>query len=180
MPLLERIAPPIDLASAYVELGGAQFLAGDKTGAVATLNQAVKASPLNARALFLRARAKESSGQTDGAVSDYSLAARTAFANTQDLASGEGHLYRGILLYRRKAFEQAEDEFSSALNFAIPADLRADAVGWRRMSAVAGGSCGVGRKYLEEALPKVSPYFPGDEARALMSSCETSARAIRH
>jgi tetratricopeptide (TPR) repeat protein len=177
MPLLERLGPPVQLASAYTELGGAQLLAGDKAGAVTTLTQAVKAAPLDSRALYLRARAKDSLGQADAAITDYSLAARTAFANSQDQGSGEGHLYRGILLYRRKSLEQAEEEFSSALNFEIPADLRADAVAWRRMAAVAEGSCGPGRTYLEEALPKVSPYFPSDEARTLMNSCETSARA---
>jgi tetratricopeptide (TPR) repeat protein len=176
LPLLERIAPPVDLARAYTELGGAQFLAGDRAGAIVTLNQAVKAAPLNARALFLRARAKDASGQGDAAIADYSLATRTAFANAQDLASGEGHLYRGIMLYRRKQFDRAEDEFSSSLSFEIPADLRADAVAWRRMAAVAGGSCAGGRRYLEEALPKVSPYFPAEEARTLMAACESSAR----
>jgi tetratricopeptide (TPR) repeat protein len=174
-PLLVRIAPPVDLAAAYTELGGSQFLAGDKTGAIATLNQAVKAAPASARALFLRARAKESTGQSDSAIADYSLAARTAFADAKD-SSGEGHLYRGILLYRRKSYVQAEDEFSNALNFEITADQRADAVAWRRLSAVAEGSCGAGRKYLEDALPKASPYFPTNEALALMTSCETSAR----
>jgi tetratricopeptide (TPR) repeat protein len=173
-PLMERIAPPIDLAGAYTELGGAQFVAGDKAGAIATLNQAVKVAPMNARALFLRARARDAAGQPDAAISDYSLAARTALANPQE--SGEGHLYRGILLYRRKALEQAEEEFSNALNFEISADLRADAIAWRRLSAVAEGSCGPGRKYLEEALPAASPFFPTSEALTLMTACDTSAR----
>jgi tetratricopeptide (TPR) repeat protein len=176
-PLLERIGPPADLAAAYTELGGAQLLSGDRTGAIATLNQAVKAAPLDARAFFLRARARDLEGQSDAAIADYSVASRTAFANTQDQSSGEGHLYRGILLYRRRSFEQAEDEFSSALNFEITADLRSDAVAWRRMSAVAEGSCGPGRKYLEEALPSASPYFPSDEARALLGACDSTARA---
>jgi tetratricopeptide (TPR) repeat protein len=126
--------------------------------------------------LFLRARAKDMSGQTDGAIADYSLAARTALAKAQDLSSGDGHLYRGIMLYRRKDFARAEDEFSSALNFAIPAELRADAVAWRRMAAVAGGSCAGGRHYLEEALPQASPWFPADEARTLMAACQSSSR----
>ena len=95
MPPLERLGPPVQLASSYTELGGAQLLAGDKAGAVTTLTQAVKAAPLDSRALFLRARAKDSLGQADAAITDYSLAARTAFANSQDQGSGEGHLYRG-------------------------------------------------------------------------------------
>ena len=59
----------------------------------------------------------------------------------------------------------------SALNFAIAAPLRADAVAWRRLSAVAGGSCDAGRRYLEEALPAASPYFPRQEARDAMAAC---------
>ena len=57
--------------------------------------------------------------------------ARMAFAGARDLASGEAHLYRGVLLYRRKNFARAEGEFASALNFEIPDALRADARAWR-------------------------------------------------
>lgn len=174
-PLLERIAPPVNLELAYTDLGGAQFAAGHTAGALATLNQAVKESPDNARALFLRARAEETAGRREAALADYSLASRTAFANAKDMASGEAHLYRGILLYRRKAYSQAEDEFSSALNFAIPADQRADAVAWRRLAAVEEGSCETGPRYLEEALAAVSPYFPKAEARDAVAACNSTA-----
>ncbi len=128
-------------------------------------------SPSNSRALYLRARAEDAAGQNEAALADYNLASRTAFANARDLASGEAHLYRGILLFRRKQYRGAEDEFSSALNFSIAASLRADAVAWRRLSAVAEGSCDAGIRYLEEALPSASPYFPRQEARSFMSAC---------
>jgi len=170
-PLLDHIAPPADLGEAEADLGGAQLLAGDAAGAIATLDAAVKQAPNDARALYLRARAKEAAARTDAAMADYSLASRTAFANARELASGEGHLYRGILLYRRHEYDQAEDEFASALNFEIPDGLRGDAGAWRRLAAVAGGSCGASRDYLERSLAGVTPYFPKAEARTAIAAC---------
>lgn len=176
-PVLARITPPVDMSAAYTELGGAQLLAGHADAAIASLTQAAKENPANARAVYLRARAQEIAGHPDAALADYNLASRTAFANAKDLASGEAHLYRGILLYRRKQFEPAEDEFSSALSFDIPESLRAEANAWRRLAAVAGGSCGASRGALEQALGGVSPYFPKDDARAAIAACSaTSAR----
>ena len=131
----------------------------------------VRVAPESARALYLRACAHEIAGQAEAALADYNLASRTAFAKAADLASGEAHLYRGILLYRRKEYSHAEDEFSSALNFEIPGGLRADAVAWRHLAAVAGGSCDASRQRLEQSLAAASPYFPKAEARTLMGSC---------
>jgi len=168
---LGRLAPRPDLPSELIELGGAQLLGGDARAAIATLDEAVRTAPESARALFLRARARETAGQTEAALSDYNLASRTAFASAADLASGEAHLYRGILLYRRKDYSHAEDEFSSALNFEIPGGLRADAVAWRHLAAVAAGSCATSRQYLERSLAAASPYFPKAEARNLMALC---------
>jgi tetratricopeptide (TPR) repeat protein len=179
IPLQERFGPPVNLSDALADLGGAQVLAGDSAGAVATLNQAVRHDPKNARALYLRARAEDAAGRGDQAIADYNLAARNALAKATDEGSGEAHLYRGIAFYRRKDFTKAEDEFNNALSFEIPPSIRADAVAWRRLSAVAGGSCEVGRKYLEEALPSVSPYFPRDEARATMRACAPVSTAQR-
>ena len=170
---LQGLEPRPDLATAWADLGAAQLLSGDAKTALATLDTAVKAAPAEARPLFLRARAHELLGHLDLAMADYNLASRTAFANSQDLASGEAHLYRGIWFYRRHDFERAEAEFASALNFEIPAVLRPDAVAWRQMAAVAGGSCGTARDYLERALPAGSPYFPLEEARSLAAGCVT-------
>ncbi|HEY2016431.1 MAG TPA: tetratricopeptide repeat protein [Bryobacteraceae bacterium] len=169
--LVGRLAPTPNVPAELIELGGAQLLAGDSNGAIATLDEAVKASPSNARALFLRARAKETAGQAEAALADYNLASRAAFAGAKDLASGEAHLYRGILLFRRKDYPHAEDEFASALNFEIPGGLRADAVAWRHLAAVATGSCDASRQYLERSLSAASPYFPKAEARTLISAC---------
>jgi Tfp pilus assembly protein PilF len=170
----DRLAPFMDLGNAYTELGGARLLASDASGAIAALNQAVRRDSGNVRAIFLRARAHDAAGQTDAAVADYRLAARNALAKGDERSSAEANLYRGISLYRRREFTRAEDEFASALAFDIGPANRADTVAWRRLSAVAGGSCESGRKYLEEALSSVSAYFPRDEARAALNACAMS------
>ena len=166
-----RLAPQPDMGRVLTDWGGAQLLTADYPGALATLDAAVKASAHPARALYLRARVKELAGRTEEALADYSLASRTALADAQDLASGEAHLYRGILLYRRHDFVHAEDEFASALNFDIPDAMRPDAVAWRHLAAVAGGSCATSRPALEDSLAPVSPYFPKDEARLRAATC---------
>jgi tetratricopeptide (TPR) repeat protein len=167
----DRIRPQPDLGESLTELGGVELLAGDTTAAIGTLDQAVKVAPRIARAYYLRARAKEAAGQTEAALADYNLASRTAFADAQDLNSGEAHLYRGILYYRRKDYARAEDEFASALNFNVPPSLRADASAWRYLAAVAGGSCEASRASLARAMANVSPYFPRQEASAALSAC---------
>jgi len=176
--LAARLAPQPDWAAVLADWGGAQFLGGEVSEAIGTLDRAVKADPHRAWALYLRARAEEQSGQAEAALADYSLASRTALAAAQDLASGEAHFYRGILLYRRRDFTQAESEFSSALNFEIPETLRPDAAAWRHMAAVAGGACGASRALLEKSLGAVTPYFPMREARALAAGCPLTGSGI--
>ena len=168
------LLPQPDMAKALRDWGGAQLLSGNQSAAIHTLDAAVKASSDPARALYLRARAEELAGRKDAALADLSLASRTAFADAQNLASGEAHLYRGIQFYRRQQYTQAENEFASALNFEIPTDLRPDAVAWRHLASVSGGSCGTSRRLLEESLAAVSPYFPKDEAREVASHCPLS------
>jgi len=173
---LQSFAPRPDWAGTLADLGGAQLLAGEHRAAIASLDRAAREDPSRARPLYLRALAKEATGDEAGALSDYNLASRTAFASAQDLASGEAHLYRGILLYRRKEWSRAEEEFSSALNFAIPVALQPDAEAWRHLAAVAGGSCQASVNYLERSLESVSPYFPKAEARAMAGSCTARGR----
>ncbi|MGO9260369.1 MAG: tetratricopeptide repeat protein [Bryobacteraceae bacterium] len=177
--ILQSLSPRPDWAESLADLGGAQLLAGEPAAAIATLDRAAHEDGSRARPLYLRARAKEAAGDPAGALTDYNLASRTAFASAKDLASGEAHFYRGILLYRRKEWARAEDEFSSALNFEIPAVLHADAQAWRHLAAVAGGSCAASREYLERSLEAVSPYFPKAEARALAASCPAMNAAGR-
>jgi tetratricopeptide (TPR) repeat protein len=171
---LKALGPRPDMASALTERGGAELLAGETKSAIATLEEAIKADPSDARAIFLRGRARELGGQKEQALGDYNMASRTAFANAKDLASGEAHLYRGIMLYRRRDFGRAEEEFSSALNFKIPTEARSDAVAWRYLAAVAGGACVTGRESLARSLAAVSPYFPKEEARAMAASCSAA------
>jgi tetratricopeptide (TPR) repeat protein len=172
--LAERLGPKPDLPAAYTDLGGAQLLAGELTAAIDTLGKVT-----DARSLFLRARARELAGQTGAALNDYNMASRTAFAAANELASGEAHLYRGIMHYRRKDFARAETEFASALNFEIPEALRADASAWRHMAAVAAGSCEASPANLDRALVLTSPFFPKDEARTLVASCPISSTQLR-
>ena len=172
-----RLGPQPEMGLALSDLGGAELLTGDTAGAIATLDAAVKRDPDHAWSFYLRARAKEAAGQPDAALADYNLASRTAFAGARELVSGEAHLYRGILLYRRKDFSHAEDEFASALNFDISPDLRADAAAWRHLAAVAGGSCGIAREQLQKSLAAASPFFPAQEAQAMITACPTTAAA---
>jgi tetratricopeptide (TPR) repeat protein len=171
----ERLAPQADMGLALTDLGGAQLLSGDNAGAIATLDLAVKTDPAHARTFYYRARAKELAGRGDAAIADYNLAARTAFASAVELNSGEAHLYRGISAFRGKEFARAEDEFSSALNFAIPAALRPDTVAWRHLAAVAAGNCAASRGLLSSDLTAVSPLFPKSEASAMIAACPTAS-----
>ena len=166
-----RLGPQPRLGVVLSDLGGAQLLAGQPQQAIATLDSAVSADPQYARGYYLRARSKELAGQSAAATADYNLAARTAYATADLLVSGEAHLYRGILLYRRGEFQRAEDEFASALNTEIAPSMRADAVAWRHMASTASGACGASKQLLANSLPAVSPYFPKPEAEALIASC---------
>jgi tetratricopeptide (TPR) repeat protein len=178
-PLLQRLNPAPDTAAMLTELGEAQLLAGNAPTAIATLDAAVKADSSKARAIYLRARAKEAAGRMEAALEDYNLASRTAFAAAAaSRSSGEAHLYRGILLYRSKDWQRAEDEFADALNFDIPAGMKSDAAAWRHLAAVAHGSCGASREYLERSLGAVSPDFPKDEARSALAACGAAGTAI--
>jgi Tfp pilus assembly protein PilF len=171
LPLVQRLSPRPDMAAISVDLGEAQLLSGDARAAIENFDAAVKADPSKARPIYLRARAKEAAGQADAALADYNLASRTAFAAGAGQSSGEAHLYQGILFYQRKDWPRAEDEFADALNFDIPAAMKSDAAAWRHLAAVASGSCGASREYLERSLAAVSPDFPKGEAQSALAAC---------
>ncbi|SRR5579883_3293301 len=170
-----RLGPEPSMGAVLTDLGGAQILAGQPQQAIATLDSAVAADPHYAQAYYLRARAKEQAGLKDAAIADYNMAARTAFAETEGLVSTEAHLYRGIVLFRRRQFQRAEDEFTNALNAEAPSGVRADAAAWRHMAATAAGACGASRQQLTNSLLSVSPYFPKAEAESLIASCPGTA-----
>jgi tetratricopeptide (TPR) repeat protein len=167
----DRLRPQPDWPTSLTDWGGARLLGGDYAGAIATLDRAANVSRENARAFYLRALASERSGHLDDALTDYNLASRAAFASARELASGDAHLYRGIMLYRRKDYARAEEEFSSALNFDVAPSLRADAVAWRHLAAVAQGGCQGSRESLGRSLSAVSPFFPRQEAQAAAAAC---------
>jgi tetratricopeptide (TPR) repeat protein len=175
--VLQRLNPVPDMVAMPTEFGEAQLLAGNASAAIATLDGAVKADPSKARAIYLRARAKAAAGQAEAALDDYNLASRTAFAAAAGRSSGEAHLYQGILLFRRKDWPRAEGEFADALNFDIPAAMKSDAAAWRHLAAVASGSCGASREYLERSLATVSPDFPKDDARSALAACGAAGAA---
>jgi len=68
--MLGRLGPRADLPAELADLGGALLLAGNRTAAIAALDEAVKDEPSNAHALYLRARTKELSHQMDAALTD--------------------------------------------------------------------------------------------------------------
>jgi tetratricopeptide (TPR) repeat protein len=169
-----EIGPRPDRADALYRLGSARFETHEYTAAIQNLDEAAKLRPENARAVFVRARAREKLGQSG--IADLELASRTAFANDSvPGAAGQAHLYRGVVLYRRKDYAKAEQEFSSALNF-DSGPAKEDATAWRHMAAVASGACGASATMLEQSLDRASSYFPKDEAEALVKRC--SAQAI--
>lgn len=171
-PLLaDRLAPRPDLGTALADLGGAELLAGKPAAAIEALDQSVKLDPRLAWAYYLRARAEDAAGRKEAALGDYNMASRTAFAAGGDATSGEAHLYRGVLLYQRKDYARAENEFASALNFDIPGKLRPDAEAWRHLAAVASGGCAASRAELERSLASASPFFPAGEARGMIAAC---------
>ena len=175
-PLLaDRLAPRADLGAALADLGGAELLAGKPAAAIAALDRSVRIEPRLAWAYYLRARAKDSAGQQEAALADYNMASRTAFASGGETTSGEAHLYRGVLLYQRKDYARAENEFASALNFDIPGKLRPDAEAWLHLAAVASGGCSASRAELQRSLASASPFFPAGEARGRIAACAAGA-----
>ena len=71
-------------------------VAGRRLGGLyPTLDSAIKADDHQARAFFLRARAKELAGKSEAALTITTWPAAQP-SPPQDLASGEAHLYRGI------------------------------------------------------------------------------------
>ena len=176
--VIERLRPQPDFPASLTEYGAAKLAAGDASGAIRTLDEVVKADAANARALYLRAVAKDRVGQGPSALEDYNLASRAAFARTGDAAGEEAHLYRGILLYRRKEFQRAEEEFSTAVNAGGAEPWRADARSWRYLAAVAGGACGTSRDLLQRSLANASPYFPKQEAQTVSSACPVTSASV--
>lgn len=170
---LSFLAPQPDIPRAQEALGAAQFLAGDAAAAVATLDTGIRGvRGQDARAIFVRALARDALGNSKGALEDYNLASRTALAHASDSSpSGEGRYYRGVWLFRQKDYERAETEFASALNQGVGAALRADVTAWWRLTPVARGECDSSVSYLRSSLETVSGFFPRQEAELMLDRC---------
>ncbi|HWQ57210.1 MAG TPA: hypothetical protein VN442_26225 [Bryobacteraceae bacterium] len=173
------LGPKPDRLEAIADLGSTRYLAGDYTGAVQSLDAAVKGRPTDARSIFVRGLAREALGQQEAALSDYQIASRTAFANPNlPAAAAQAHLYRGVWHFRQKAWQRAESSFASAL-MADAGPYRAEIIAWRHLAAVAGGACESSAAELRRALPAASGFFPRAEAEAQLAACSQPATVSR-
>ena len=173
--LIEQLNPRPVMSQVLVDWGGAQLASGDAAAALTNFDASIKVDNGNARAYYLRALAEQRAGREEAATKDFDLASRAALAETGADSAARAHFYRGIVFYRRKEFQRAEDEFASALSSDVPGDWRADARAWRLLSAVAGGSCGASRENLSRAEGSASPYFPKQQADSAMAACHITA-----
>jgi tetratricopeptide (TPR) repeat protein len=170
--IVRVLGPSAQRPDAVFLLGQAEYLAREYKSALSDFGAALKADPGNAQALYLRGRTREALGEAEGAITDYQLASRLAFANPdRPDSTALAHYYRGVWWLRRKSFSQAEDEFSAALNNTGNPALRADLTAWRYLAAVAGGSCQTAAARLESALAAASDLFPKQEARQSIQAC---------
>jgi tetratricopeptide (TPR) repeat protein len=173
--LNEQLNPRPEMSQVLADWGGVQLASGDAAAALTNLDASIKADKGNARAYYLRGLAEQRSGRADAATQDFDLASRAALAETGADSAARAHFYRGIVFYRRKEFQRAEDEFASSMNSDVPGDWRADARAWRLLAAVAGGSCGASRQNLSRAEGSASPYFPKQQADSAMAACPVTA-----
>ena len=170
-PLSVRLSPPRDIPELLTELGGAQIVNREPKAAIATLDRALEASP-KARAYFLRARAKELTGQAEAAQADYNLASRAAFADANDLASGEAPPLSGNPSLSSKRLHPRRRGVLQRIEFRNQSHLAARRVGLAAACPPsASGSCGASREFLERSLASVSPFFPKDEAKSKAAGC---------
>lgn len=178
--ILAMLGPASELRDAIFLLARTEFLAGQYKAALGDFEAAIKADPGNAQALYLRGRTREALGEGEGALTDYQLASRLAFAHPdRPEATALAHYYRGVWQYRRKSWAQAEDEFASALNSAGDPALRADISAWRYLAAVAGGACQASVASLEQAAGSASDLFPREEARQRLRSCAAECATVQ-
>src|SRR5205814_4202930 len=110
------LGPKLDAGAIQYQLGLLEFSRQRYDAAINQLDGAIKASPKNSYAIFLRARSKDALHLNQAALSDYALAAQTARAGGDTSWSvGQAHFYRGMLLFAGKDYTRAEGEFANAL-----------------------------------------------------------------
>jgi len=92
------------------QLGLTAFNKEDFQTAEFYLNACLEQQPRNREALMLRAMCRQRTGQTNGAISDYSLLIKTEPNHAEALYS------RGLLFYKKKQYEPASKDFARMLD----------------------------------------------------------------
>jgi tetratricopeptide (TPR) repeat protein len=167
------LGPKLDAAAAHYQLGLIEYARQRYDAAITHFDFAVKASPKNSYAIFLRARSKEALRLNQPALDDYALAAQTARAESDtNWSIGQAYFQRGLLYYQAKDYARADAEFSTALSARLTEVQPADVTAWRSMTAVAGGNC-KSSDALESSAKAASGQFPKAQADALVYDCRS-------
>jgi tetratricopeptide (TPR) repeat protein len=166
------LGPALDPAAIEYQLAVADYSRQQYDSAITHLDTAIKGSPRNSYAIFLRGLCKEGLHLNVAAMEDYALAAQTARASHETTWNvGEANYHRGVLLYQAKDYARAEAEFANALGGRLGDLPSADVTAWRIMAGVAARGCGAGLDQLESAGQAASSQFPKDQATALVFDC---------
>lgn len=161
--LPEVLGPKPDLGRLYLDLGLAHYLAADYAAAITSFDESARRSPSN-YVLYARARAKDNLGLRQAALADYELMGANAAGQPLDSMA---RFYRGILLFQRKDYKNAELEFSGALAAPEGEIRRAEIADWRALAVTANGKCD---KHFQARATSI--LFPRAEAEAFELDCE--------
>jgi tetratricopeptide (TPR) repeat protein len=166
------LGPKLDAASIHFQLALTDYARQRYDPAITQLDAAIKGSPKNSYAIFLRARSKEALHLDIAAMEDYVLAAKTARANNESGWNvGLASYYRGLLLYRAKDYSHAEAEFSNALSGKLGEVPQPDVTAWWRLAGISARGCDGPLDPLESALKAASNQFPKAQANAILFGC---------
>jgi tetratricopeptide (TPR) repeat protein len=167
------LGPKLDPAYIYYQLAIADYSRQRYDSAIHRLDNAIKGSPGNSYAIFLRARSKEASHLNVAAMEDYALAAQTARSRHETAWNvGQANYYRALLLYQAKDYARAEAEFSNAVSGRLGEIPTADATAWRSLAGLAARGCVPGLDQIESAVKAASSQFPKDQANAMVFDCQ--------
>lgn len=169
----DLLGPRPDLGRMYLELATAYYRSDQHAGVIAAHEAAVKRGAGDAYGFFMRARAREATGQTAAALEDYQRAATLAASNKDDSwAVGQAHYYRGLLLYGRRSYKQAQAEFIQAPKAGLGDIPGAEVNAWATLSAVAAGDCSKAPELLDLSVKPASKLFPAADAQSLAAACQ--------
>jgi tetratricopeptide (TPR) repeat protein len=166
------LGPKLDVGSIHFQLALVDYSLQRYDSAITHFDIALKISPRNSYAIFLRARSKEALHLNAPAMDDYAQAAQTARGSNDAIWNvGQAHYYRGLLLYQARDYTRAEGEFSNALGGRLGEVAQADVSAWQAMAAVAGAGCKSSVDLLESAAKAASSQFPKAQADAMIFDC---------